>query len=381
VNVSVRAVADARDLDCFIRLPWTLHADDPAWVPPLLADRRKALAPEHPFFRKVDWQGFLAFDGEACVGRISAQIDHRYAEIGIEGLGLFGMLDAIDDVSVHAALLAAAEDWVRTRGCTRIEGPFDLGVNQELGQLVDGFDTPPFFMMPHGLRWTPGHLERAGYEKAMDLLAYEVFSQFEAPPAMQRLLARVGDRVRFRSIDRPRADEEFRVLCAIFNDAWANNWRFVPFSEEEFVRVGREMLRVIDDDQITIAEVDGEPAAFCVLLPNVNEAITDLNGRLFPFGWAKLLWRLKVRYPSTARVPLMGVRQQFQSGRLGAALAFGVIEGVRVPCRRRGIGQVELSWILESNGPMRHMLEAIGSVVTKRYRMYAKALEAAPAQH
>ena len=376
MTVDVRPVSPDRDLDTLIRLPWRLYADDPAWVPPLLMDRRQSLDPKHPFFREVDWQGFLAWRGEQCVGRISAQIDRRYEALGVEGLGLFGMLDADDDAEVHAALLAAAEAWLAERGCTRVEGPFNLGVNQELGQLVEGFETPPFFMMAHGLRWTPGYLDAAGYEKATDLLAYQVYSQFDRPAAMVRVVERVSNRMKLRTLDRARAEDEFRTMCSIFNDAWSNNWRFVPFGEDEMITIGKEMLMVIDADQIQIAEVDGEPAAFCVLLPNINEAIADLNGRLAPFGWAKLLWRLKVRYPSTARVPLMGVRRDFQTGRLGAALAFSVIDGVRTACGRRGIGQVELSWILEDNLPMRHMLEAIGGVVTKRYRMYGRDLPA-----
>lgn len=376
MTVAVRPVSSRQDLDRFIRLPWRLYETDPAWVPPLLMDRRQSLDPKHPFFREVDWQGFLAWRGEECVGRISAQQDRRYAALGAPELGLFGMLDAVDDAEVHAALIAAAEGWVRERGCTRIEGPFNLGVNQELGQLVEGFETPPFFMMAHGLRWTPGHLESAGYAKAQDLLAYQVHSQFDRPPAMVRVVDRVGDRMQLRTLDRSRAEEEFRTLAAIFNDAWSNNWRFVPFAEDELIAIGKEMLMVIDADQIQIAEVDGEPAAFGVLLPNINEAIADLNGRLLPFGWAKLLWRLKVRYPSTARVPLMGVRREHQAGRLGAALAFSVIDGMRSVSGRRGIGQVELSWILEDNLPMRHMLEAIGGVVTKRYRMYGRDLPA-----
>ena len=372
--MEVRPLADDRDLDTFVRLPWRLHADDPAWVPPLLRERRAALDPGHPLFRDVRWQGFLAFDGAVCTGRISAQIDRRYAALGAPGLGQFGFLEAVDDAGVHAALLGAAEAWLAARGCRRVEGPFDPGVNQELGQLVEGFGTPPFFMMTHGLRWTPAHIEAAGYRGAMDLLAYEVHSQFAHPAAMARLVARAGARLRFRPLDRRRADEEFRLLCEIFNDAWANNWRFVPFAEDELIRIGRDMLRIIDADQIQIAEVDGEPAAFGVLLPNVNEALADLDGRLLPFGWAKLLWRLKVRHPATGRVPLMGVRRAHQANRLGAALAFGIVAALQAPAARRGIGQVELSWILEDNRPMRHLLEAIGAVVTRRYRIYGRDL-------
>jgi hypothetical protein len=160
----------------------------------------------------------------------------------------------------------------------------------------------------------------------------------------------------------------------VFNDAWANNWGFVPFTQREFRAIGRELLLIVDDDFITIAEVDDEPAAFIVMLPNLNEAIRDLNGRLFPFGWLKLLWRLKVRYPCTGRVPLMGVRQKYQHIRLGPGLAFAVIDAARRASLRRGMTRVELSWILESNKGMCNIIEAIGGSVNKRYRVYEKLL-------
>jgi hypothetical protein len=160
----------------------------------------------------------------------------------------------------------------------------------------------------------------------------------------------------------------------VFNDAWSENWGFVPFTREEFVAVGREMLMLIPTDFIQIAEVDGEPAAFIVLLPNINEAIADLNGRLLPFGWAKLLWRLKVRYPQSGRVPLMGVRRAFHHTRLGPGLAFAVIDAVRQPALREGFREVELSWILDDNEGMRNIIENIGGAVSKRYRMYEKPL-------
>ena len=169
-------------------------------------------------------------------------------------------------------------------------------------------------------------------------------------------------------------DRDLTAMCDIFNDAWANNWGFVPFTHDEFLTIGHEMLLVISDDFIQIAEVDGEPSAFIVMLPNINEAIADLNGRLLPFGWAKLLWRLKVRYPHSARVPLMGVRQKFHHTRVGPGLAFAVIHAVRNASVARGIKRIEMSWILENNAGMRNIIETIGGKVSKRYRMYEKDL-------
>jgi GNAT superfamily N-acetyltransferase len=271
-------------------------------------------------------------------------------------------------------MFEAAETWLRERGKTRVVGPFNLSINQEIGLLVDGFDTPPYFMMPHGRPYYDAQVGRSGYAPAVDLLAYELDPDIEIPKVMQALQRRLSRHVRLRPLDRKRLDHELELMRDIFNDAWANNWGFVPFTEREFRSIGREMLLVIDDDFISIAEYDGEPAAFIVLLPNLNEVIRDLDGRLLPFGWCKLLWRLKVRYPRSGRAPLMGVRQAYQNTRLGPGLAFATIDAARRAAVRRGMKRVELSWILESNQGMRNIIEKIGGNVNKRYRMYEKSL-------
>ena len=212
-----------------------------------------------------------------------------------------------------------------------------------------------------------------------DLLAYEMDPDFEIPSVMRAVEKRLHGRMVIRPIDRKNRDRDLKAMCSIFNDAWENNWGFVPFTDDEFLTVGHEMLLIISDDFVQIAEVDGEPAAFIVMLPNVNEAIADLNGRLLPFGWLKLLWRLKVRYPHSARVPLMGVRKKFQRTRLGPGLAFGVIHAVRNAAVARGIDRLEMSWILENNAGMRNIIETIGGRISKRYRMYEKNLTATTA--
>jgi hypothetical protein len=312
------------------------------------------------------------------VGRISAQIDRLNADLGRPDLGYFGLLEGIDDPEVFAELLRAAETWLRERGMRRIVGPFNLGINQEVGLLVDGFDTPPYFMMTHARPYYAGHVRAAGYALAKELLAYEVAPDFVHPPVMRALVGRMGQRLKVRQVDTRNIEADLATLCDIFNDAWANNWLFVPFTREEFVRIGKEMLLVIGPEFIQIAELDGEPAAFIVMLPNVHECMRDLNGRLFPTGWAKLLWRLKVRYPTTSRVPLMGVRQAHQHTRFGPGLAFAVIGAVAAAAVARGIQMVEMSWILEDNAGMRHIIEAIGGTINKRYHMFEKPLLPVP---
>lgn len=378
-NLKIEPIRTRADTKTFIRLPWEIYADDPAWVPPLLFDRRQQISEKHnPFFRHAEWQGFLARRGGRPVGRISAQIDRLNADLGRPELGYFGMIEGVDDPEVFAALLGAAEAWLRARGMRRVVGPFNLGINQEVGLLVDGFDTPPYFMMTHARRYYGQHIRAAGYTVTKELLAYEVPPDFEHPPVMKALVGRMGDRLRVRPVDKGNVERDLTALCDIFNDAWANNWLFVPFTHEEFVRIGKEMLLVISPDFIQIAELDGVPVAFIVMLPNIHECIRDLDGKIFPTGWAKLLWRIKVRYPTTSRVPLMGVRQAHQHTRFGPGLAFAVIGAVAAAAVRRGVKMVELSWILEDNAGMRHIIEAIGGTINKRYHMYEKSLVTAP---
>ena len=216
-------------------------------------------------------------------------------------------------------------------------------------------------------------MEAQGYEAVKDLLAYHVRPDFEAPRVMERLAQRVSDRVRCARAAQATA-EDAAIMRDIFNDAWQHNWGFVPLAEAEWAETVTTLTKLMPDDYIQIAEYDGEPVAFIVALPNLNEAARDLKGRLLPFGWAKLLWRLKVRHPQTARVPLMGVRQRFQHSRLGPTLAFMVIDAVRKALHARGVKDVEMGWILEDNDGMRNIIETIGGEAYKRYRIYQKEL-------
>jgi GNAT superfamily N-acetyltransferase len=292
-----------------------------------------------------------------------------------DATGFFGMLDAEDNPETFGALLETAEGWLRGQGIRRVRGPFNLSINQEMGVLIDGFDTPPFFMMGHARPYYAARIEEAGYRKAIDALAY-LIGQDYGSETMRRLIAATAHRAKVRPLNLKRFDDDLALLRDIFNDAWAENWGFVPFTAAEFDDLGKAFRFLVDPDMIQIAEVDGEAAAFIVLLPNINEAIRGLQGRLFPVGWAKLLWRLKVRYPETFRVPLMGVRSKFQRSRLGSALAFLVIEAVRPAVNRHRVKSLELSWILEGNAGMRSIIESIGGRAYKRYRVYERNLDA-----
>ena len=289
--------------------------------------------------------------------------------------GFFGLIEAPDDQDVFAALFGKAEAWLKQQGMRTVLGPFNLGVNQEIGCLVDGFDTPPYVMMGHAKPYYGAAIEAQGYAKATDVLAYGLrHGMLALPVTIQRLLKRLSGKMKLRQVDRKNMPAELEILRDIFNDAWSENWSFVPFTKEEFSAAGKELFMITPADFTWIAEVDGEPAAFMVFLPNLNEVIADLNGKIFPFGWAKMLWRLKVRYPKTARIPLMGVRKQYQNTRLGPALAFLTIGALYEPIMSRDMTEMEMSWILEENQGVRNIIETVGAVATKRYRMYRKEL-------
>ena len=374
-TVEIREVAGNRALKTFIRVPWSIYKDDPNWIPPLLIERKGALSPANPYFQHASWCAWIAYQNGQPVGRISAQVDQLHQRQYNSKVGFFGLIEAPDDDAVFQALLQTAENWLRKQGMRQILGPFNLGINQELGILVEGFDTPPYIMMGHSAPYYGEAIERCNYQPSQDLLAYEIDnSTLTIPRIMQALLDRSADRVNVRPLNRKDKAADLETMRDIFNDAWEHNWNFVPFTREEFKAVGKELLMLLPPDFIQIAEIDGQACAFVALLPNLNEAIADLDGRLLPFGWAKLVWRLKKEFPKTARVALMGVRQKYQNTRFGPALAYMTIKGVMDAGTAKGLERAEMSWILDHNHGVRNIIESVGGEITKRYRMYEKEL-------
>ena len=374
-TLEIREVSGKKALNAFIRVPWSIYKNDPNWVPPLIAERKEAFSAKHPFFKHATWRAWIAYRDGKPIGRISAQIDELHLKHNDSETGFFGLIEAPDDDEVFSALFEAAENWLRDQGMRQVTGPFNLNINQDLGILIEGFDAPPYIMTGHSPAYYGPAIERCGYQPVQDLLAYELSSgTLTIPRVMQALIKRTGERIRMRNLDRKNKDAELEVIRNIFNDAWQDNWNFIPFTREEFHAVGKELLMVVPEDYMQIATIDGEDAAFIVLLPNINEAIADLDGRLLPFGWAKLLWRLKVNSPKSGRVPLMGVIQKYQNTRFGPALAYMTMNGVIDAGTARGLERLEMSWILDHNHGVRNIIESVGGEVTKRYRMYEKEL-------
>lgn len=373
-KVEIIPVSGFRGIRRFIDVPWRLYADDPIWVPPLRLERWLHFSRFNPYFKHAQWQGWIACRGGQPVGRISAQIDELHRERYGPDTGHFGMLESVRDEVVFSSLIQVAESWLIERGAHQITGPFSFSINQECGALVQGFDTPPVFMMPYSPEWYTGLLEQNGYRPCKDLLAYWLMTDFEPPPAMQVIDRKYQHQIQVRPLQRSRFNEEIEIMRDIFNDAWSDNWGFVPFTKEEFAELGSSLRWLVPDEFIQIAEMGGVPVAFMAVLPNLNEVLPALNGKLFPFGLFTLINKLKSGSITTGRVPLMGVRKQFHNTLPGIALAFKVIDAPRKFIKSRGIGHVELSWILEDNQSMRAILEKIGGREYKRYRIYEKSL-------
>jgi GNAT superfamily N-acetyltransferase len=360
----------------FIELPWSLYADDPYWIPPLLIERKWHLSSKNPYFEHAEFQAWIACRDERVVGRISAQVDQLHLQRYHDATGFFGFLEAEDDPEIFRSLFAVAEEWLRQRGMLRIRGPFNLSINDECGLLIGGFDSPPPIMLGHALPYYGMRVEEQGYAKEQDLLAYLTHPDVPPPRHLETLAKRLAGRVKVRAMRRGHFSEELEILRDIFEDAWAENWGFIPFTPAEFAELGKNLKFLVDAESVRIAEVDGDPAAMIVMFPNINEIIRDLNGRLLPFGWLKLLWRLKVAGVKSARIPLMGVRRRYQGSMLGAALALMVISPLHERARKQGIADVDMSWILEQNHGMRKIIDSVDGKLYKRYRIYQKDLSA-----
>lgn len=374
-DIQIVPVTGKAELDRFIAVPMRLGAGDPNYIAPLIFERQESLSPKsNPFFEHAEVQFWLAVRDGRDVGRISAQIDRLNPQTA-EGIGNFGMIAAEDDPAIFAALFRTAEDWLRERGCRAALGPVNLSTNEEVGLLVEGADTPPMFMMSHDTPYAAARIEEQGYGRAKDIFAYICSVNDDLPaPILRRIRKGPPEGVTLRMLDMSRFDAEVDTLTGILNDAWSGNWGFTPTTEAETKALASTLKLLIDRRLTWFAEMDGETVGFMILLPNINEAIADLKGRLFPFGWARLLWRLKVKGVKTGRVPLMGVKRKVAGSLRGQLLPFLLIDAVAQAARRLGYARYELSWVLEDNLPMRRICDAGGAKVYKTYRLYEKAL-------
>ena len=381
-DLVISPVSGKADLKAFVDFAWEAYRQDPNWVPPLKSEVYGMLTPgKNPFFGHAEAQYFLARRGGRVTGRISAHIDKLALNMPLEqgmgpGTGFWGMFDALDGESA-AALIAAAEDWLRAKGMTRALGPISLSIWEEPGLLTMGHDHPPTVMMGHHLAHYQPWVEAAGYTSVKQLRTYELDITKEFPSLIQRIVqsGEKNERIRIRKVDKSQFDKEAAIILSILNDAWGDNWGFVPITDEEVAFTGKKLKPIVFEDLIMVAELDGEPVAFMMTLPDLNEAQAPLNGNLFPFGWAKLLWWLRKPKVKTMRVPLMGVVKRLQASRMASQLAFMMIETIRrAAIANYGATRGEIGWVLDDNQGMNAIAEAIESKVNKVYRIYEKAL-------
>jgi GNAT superfamily N-acetyltransferase len=379
--LELRAVANKKDLETFLHVPWALGMqNEPMWVAPLLDDHRRLLDPKKsPFLKHGEVQCFLALQDGQPVGRICAHIDHDFDKQWPQekGVAFFGFFDAKDDATLAKALLEKAAEWARGKGRTRLRGPFTLDWKGDTGVLVDGFDTPSRIGTPWNRPYAGPLIESAGFAKAMDMYGwwYTVGTIDERTQRIaERTLALPN--VKLRPMDLSHFRREANIVRDITNEAWSKNWNFTPFTQEELEIIATEYKMFVDTNIALIAEVDGEPAAMCLAVPDVNELVRDFDGELMrrPWNLLKLLWRLKFRRPHHARLILLGVREKYRASHKYGTLA--AVLYTEVARRGGAAGYVggELSWTLEDNVLINRGIERMGAKRYKTWRVYERQI-------
>jgi hypothetical protein len=375
--VEIKRISPGESVSEFIEVPHVVYQGDPHWIAPLSMLMKEQLDPKkNPFFEHAEAVYFVAKKDGKLAGRCTAQIDHEHQKRYRDAVGFFGFFDTIDDSEVAKALLDAATTWLKERNMKTIRGPISLSINEELGCLVHGFDSPPFVMMPHHRPYQGGLIEAHGFKKAKDVFAW-LYSVGDVPARAQRAYEQMmaEPSLRIREVDLAHAERDIRIVMDIFNDTWSNNWGFVPMTESELRKTVKDFKLILEPKVALIAEIDREPAAIAIGLPNLNEAARDLGGRLFPFGWAKFLWRLKVARPKTGRLILLGVRKKFREQKKWMPLSVALYVAMNDRSRQLGMTHGELSWTLEDNAPVNVAIKAMGAKHYKTYRVYEKPID------
>lgn len=375
--VVISEVATRADRAAFLKFPWSIYADDPVWVPPLLIERKAFLdQKKHPFFEHGAATLFLARRGGRIVGRIMVSDDPNYNALHGTNVGCFGLFESIDDRDVAAALFDAAAKWLRARGRNEIMGPIDYSTNYVCGLLVDGFEHPPTILTSHNPRYYPALFESCGFGKTKDFYAWWLADRNQAVSRLTQFAARQKRRetATIRPADLSKINEESRRLREVYNQAWEKNWGFVPFTPNEFAHMTKELKPIVEPDFALIAEVDGKPAGFILCVPDINVAIRHANGRLtrfgLPIGLAKLLYYK--RRIKTVRLVALGVVSKYRRHGIAEMLVLRAIEGVMI---KRGFAAGECSLVLEDNVMMNRFLAAIGAEKYKTYRIYQRRID------
>lgn len=381
-DIIIEPIGDKAGRARFVDLGRAFAAREPHSVPQLRGEQIELITPgKNPFFGHARAQLFLAKRGGKPVGRISAHIDELALEVPQEqgfgpGTGMFGYFDAEDEATAHA-LLEAAEGWLRSEGMTRVLGPISMSIWEEPGLLVRGQDHAPMLMMGHHPAHYRGWIESYGFAHAKSLLTYDLDITRDFPPLIQRIVksGQRNERISVRQVDKSRWDEEVDVILSILNDAWSTNWGFVPFTPDEIAHAGKKLRPIIFEPLNMVAELDGEPVAFMLTFPDINQVLKRINGKLFPFGWFHLLRWLRFPKGAGMRVPLMGVKKELHNSRVASQLAFMMISEIRRNADEvYGSSRGEIGWILDDNQGMIAIADAIDSKVNREYVVFEKSL-------
>ena len=368
-DVEIVEVENSAQLKRFIRYPNTLYHRDDNYVVPLLAERKAFFdVKKNPFYRGAKVKLFLAMRGPEVVGRIATCINYKHNQFHEESTGFFGFFDAPDDYDIAAKLLKVAMITLKKEGMDRMRGPMNFSTNHEIGFLVEGFDMPPTVMMPYNRPYLPQLAEKFGLKKVMDLNAYQIRRESGVTPRIEKTVERLRQRshITLRTVRMNDYEREITLINDVYNQAWERNWGFVPMDEAEFRHTAMDMKQIIDPELVFIAEHKGRPVAFCLALPDINQALIKLNGRLFPFGLLKLLWHTKVRKTITClRMITMGVVPEFQKRGVDSMMYVATFKRAA----ELGYKTAELSWILETNDLMCRAAEQMGGTLFKRYRI------------
>jgi hypothetical protein len=372
--VEIRETRIGGKLNDFLNVVDYIYRGDPNYVRPLDMEMKDRLSLKNPFFEHGEGVIFTAYRNGWCVGRVTAQIDREHLKRYNDDVGSFGFIDTIDDEDVARALLEAASKWLRAKGMKRIRGPLSLSLNDEMGCLVDGFDTPPMIMMPHHRPYQGGLIEKAGFTKSKDAFAWR-YQVGDLPPRVRRAHDEIEamPEIKSRHVDMKNLDADLRILMDIYNDAWSDNWGFVAQTERELSKMAADLKLIAVPELSYITEIDGEPAAVALALPNLNELIGDMKGKLV-VNLPKLLWRLKVVGPHSARLIILGIRKKYRNQRKYAAISAYLYAKMNAAGKRLGLSWGELSWTLEDNAAVNAGIKLMGGKVYKTYRIFEKEL-------
>jgi len=368
-EIEVIPVQTKKDLKDFILLPWKIYKNDPYWVPPLIAQQKDILnKKKHPFFEHSEADFFIARRGKETVGTIVAILNNRHNQVHQENVGFFGFFETVNDYQVAKKLLDTVMEWARQKKLDYIRGPENYSQNEVCGLLVDGFNTPPVIMMGHNPPYYQDFIENYGFTKAMDLWAYEMDKSTPIPERVARVVDRMKQRskVHFRTINKKDLKNEIERVKYVYNHAWEKNWGFVPLTDHEIDHIANDLKQIIDPDIVYFAEIDGKPVGFSLAVPDINQALRKLNGRLLPFGIFKLLYY--ARKIDRIRVIIMGVIKEYRNKGIDSVFYLDTYRNAIA----RGYRWGEFSWILENNDPMNTALRNIGARVYKTYRIYEK---------